>query len=47
MFAPPGAKTQSRTVYSTTKQTVENALSGVRLYRNLVEDHDEVRGALA
>ncbi|XP_953849.1 actin depolymerizing factor, putative [Theileria annulata] len=46
MFAPSGATTQSRTVYSTTKQTVENALPGVRLHRNLVEDHDEVRDAL-
>nr|PVC53337.1 actin depolymerizing factor [Theileria orientalis] len=46
MYAPSGATTQSRTVYSTTKQTVENALSGVKLYRNLVEDHDEVKEAL-
>ncbi|EKX74065.1 actin depolymerizing factor, putative [Theileria equi strain WA] len=47
MYAPLDATTNSRTIYSTTKQTVEKALEGSRIFKNLVEDHGELKDALA
>ncbi|KAK1443495.1 hypothetical protein BgAZ_203710 [Babesia gibsoni] len=46
MFASLNAPTNSRTIYSTTKQTVEKALEGVKIYKHLVEDKDEILDAL-
>ncbi|KAK2196846.1 bifunctional Actin-depolymerizing factor homology domain/ADF-Cofilin/ADF-H-Gelsolin-like domain superfamily [Babesia duncani] len=46
MYAAPGASTNSRTIYSTTKQTVEKSLEGCKVYKNLVEDKDEVYDAI-
>ncbi|GIX63081.1 actin depolymerizing factor [Babesia caballi] len=46
MYAAPNAPTNSRTIYSTTKQTVEKALDGSKVYKHLVEDKDEIVEAL-
>ncbi|GBE60545.1 actin depolymerizing factor ADF [Babesia ovata] len=46
MYAAPNAPTNSRTIYSTTKQTVEKALEGSKVYKHLVEEKDEVIEAL-
>lgn len=46
MYAAPNASTNSRTIYSTTKQTVEKALEGSKIYKHLVEDKDEIMDAL-
>ncbi|EDO07205.1 Cofilin/tropomyosin-type actin-binding family protein [Babesia bovis T2Bo] len=46
MYASPSAPTNSRTIYSTTKQTVEKSLEGSKVYKHLVEDKDEITEAL-
>lgn len=46
MYAAPNAPTNSRTIYSTTKQTVEKTLDGSKVYKHLVEEKDEILEAL-